>query len=61
MTGRWCPPGQPDALAGALTEVLRRPRARATAMGAAGRKRFHERFTADRMVEETLAVYEEAA
>jgi len=30
-------------------------------MGAAGRRRFEERFTADRMVEETLAAYGEPA
>jgi glycosyltransferase involved in cell wall biosynthesis len=53
-------PRQPDALAEALTEVLL-DRARREAMGAAGRARFLERFTADRMVEETLAVYAEAA
>jgi hypothetical protein len=28
-------------------------------MGDAGRRRFEQRFTADRMVEETLAVYAE--
>jgi glycosyltransferase involved in cell wall biosynthesis len=33
--------------------------ARLRAMGAAGRRRYEERFTADRMVAETLAVYEE--
>jgi glycosyltransferase involved in cell wall biosynthesis len=60
VTGRVVPPGQPDALAAALTDVLL-DRARRDAMGRAGRKRFLERFTADRMVEETLAVYAEAA
>jgi glycosyltransferase involved in cell wall biosynthesis len=60
VTGRVVPPGRPDALAAALTEVLL-DRARREAMGRAGRRRFLERFTADRMVEETLAVYAEAA
>jgi glycosyltransferase involved in cell wall biosynthesis len=54
------PPRQPDALAAALTEVLV-DRARREAMGRAGRARFLDRFTADRMVDETLAVYAEAA
>jgi len=60
VTGRVVRPRQPDALAEALTEVLL-DRARRESMGAAGRARFLERFTADRMVEETLAVYAEAA
>ena len=60
VTGRVVRPRQPDALAGALMEVLL-DRGRRESMGAAGRARFLERFTADRMVEETLAVYAEAA
>jgi len=60
VTGRVVGPRQPDALAGALTDVLL-DRGRRESMGAAGRARFLERFTADRMVEETLAVYAEAA
>jgi starch synthase len=50
----------PEALASALVEVLSDPR-RQRAMGEAGRRRFEERFTADRMVEETLKVYAEIA
>jgi len=60
VTGRVVPPRQPEALAAALTEVLLDP-ARREAMGRAGRARFLDRFTADRMVEETLGVYLEAA
>ena len=60
VTGRVVPPRDPDALAAALVEVLGDPQRR-DAMGAAGRRRFLERFTADRMVEETLAVYGEVA
>ena len=60
VTGRVVPPRQPDALAAALTEVLT-DGARREAMGQAGRARFLARFTADRMVDETLAVYAEAA
>jgi glycosyltransferase involved in cell wall biosynthesis len=58
MTGRVVPPRDPAALADALIDVLGdEPRRRA--MGAAGRRRYEERFTADRMVEQTLAIYEE--
>jgi glycosyltransferase involved in cell wall biosynthesis len=60
VTGRVVPPRQPDALAAALSEVLT-DRARREAMGKAGRARFLERFTVDRMVDETLGVYAEAA
>jgi glycosyltransferase involved in cell wall biosynthesis len=60
VTGRVVPPGDAEALAGALVELLEDP-GRRERMGEAGRRRFLERFTADRMVEETLAVYAEAA
>jgi L-malate glycosyltransferase len=60
VTGRVVPPRQAEALAAALTEVLM-DRARREAMGQAGRARFLARFTADRMIDETLAVYAEAA
>ncbi len=58
-TGRVVPVRDPEALAAALVEVLTDPE-RGRTMGAAGRHRFLERFTADRMVEATLRVYEEA-
>jgi glycosyltransferase involved in cell wall biosynthesis len=58
VTGRLVPPRDPDALATALVEALGDPVRRA-AWGRAGRRRFEERFTADRMVESTLAVYAE--
>jgi glycosyltransferase involved in cell wall biosynthesis len=57
-TGRLVPPRNPEALADALLEALQDP-ARRAAWGRAGRRRFEERFTADRMVEATLAVYAE--
>jgi len=60
LTGRLVPPRDPDALAAALVEVLADP-ARRAAWGRAGRHRFEERFTADRMVEATLATYAELA
>jgi glycosyltransferase involved in cell wall biosynthesis len=60
LTGRLVPPRDPDALAAALLDVLDHPD-QAEAMGARGRRRFEERFTARRMVEETLGVYRETA
>jgi glycosyltransferase involved in cell wall biosynthesis len=58
VTGRLVPPRDPAALAAALLELLD-DAPRRDAMGRAGRRRFQERFTADRMVEATLAVYDE--
>jgi len=48
----------PEALARALAELLSDPEARAR-YGQAGRRRFEMLFSAERMVEETLRVYEE--
>jgi glycosyltransferase involved in cell wall biosynthesis len=59
-TGRLAPTGDPSALARALLDVLADPERR-EAMGRAGRCRFEERFSADRMVERTLEVYAEVA
>ncbi len=58
VTGRLVPPRDPAALAAALVEALEDP-ARRAAWGHAGRQRFEERFTADRMIEATLAVHAE--
>jgi glycosyltransferase involved in cell wall biosynthesis len=58
VTGRLVPVREPGALAAALLELLADPAARA-AMGGAGRQRFLDHFTADRMVEGTLRVIEE--
>jgi glycosyltransferase involved in cell wall biosynthesis len=58
VTGRVAPPRDPAALAGALADVLG-DEERRRAYGAAGRRRFLERFTADHMVEETLRVLAE--
>jgi glycosyltransferase involved in cell wall biosynthesis len=60
VTGRVVPPRQPAALADALAEVLH-DEERRIALGAAGRRRFLERFTNDRMVEETVRVLAEVA
>jgi glycosyltransferase involved in cell wall biosynthesis len=57
VTGLVVPVRRPDALAQALLEVLEDGDLRRR-LGAAGRARFLERFTADRMVEETLRVYQ---
>ncbi len=60
VTGRLVAPRDPDALASALAEALGDD-ARRAGWGAAGRRVFLERFTAERMVEETLGVIREAA
>jgi glycosyltransferase involved in cell wall biosynthesis len=57
VTGRVVPVRDPVALADALVETLADP-ARARALGAAGRHRFEERFTAERMVDDTLSAYD---
>jgi glycosyltransferase involved in cell wall biosynthesis len=58
VTGRVVPPGDPGALAEALADVLA-DEERRRAYGAAGRRRFLQRFTADHMVDETLRVLAE--
>lgn len=55
-TGLLVEPGDAAALAEALHALLS-DRARADGMGAAGRARWAERYTADRMVRETEALY----
>jgi len=55
--GRLVPPRDPAALAAAMIELLQSPE-RARALGQAGRARVQAEFTADRMVEKTLAEYE---
>ncbi len=54
--GRLVPPRDPDALAAAILELLAQPE-RARALGQAGRARVLAEFTAERMVEKTLAEY----
>ena len=58
ITGRLVPPGDGTALARALDEVLSSPEL-AAAWGAAGQRRQRKEFGAERMVAETLAVYDE--
>jgi glycosyltransferase involved in cell wall biosynthesis len=59
VTGRLVPPRDAQALADTLVQLLQDP-SRLQALGTAGRLRYEQRFTAERMVEETLAVYSEA-
>jgi glycosyltransferase involved in cell wall biosynthesis len=58
VTGRVVPARDPAALAEALLAALRDAELRAR-LGAAGRRRYLERFTDARMVDETLAVLAE--
>jgi glycosyltransferase involved in cell wall biosynthesis len=60
VNGRVVPPRDPPALADALAEVLGDEATRRR-LGAAGRRVFLERFTAERMVQETLRVLGEVA
>jgi glycosyltransferase involved in cell wall biosynthesis len=59
VTGYLVPPGDVDALAGRLSS-LGGDDARAAQMGAAGRRRFEELFSVDRMVAEYVAAYDDA-
>lgn len=56
VTGRLCPPDDPEALAAAVIDLLRSPERR-TAMSAASRALHAERFTVERMVAATAALY----
>jgi glycosyltransferase involved in cell wall biosynthesis len=58
VTGRLVPPRDPDALAGVLIELIRRPDEQKR-MGEAGRTRMLKTFSADAMVAATEAVYRE--
>ena len=60
VTGRVVPPRDPAALAEALSAVLQDEGGRRS-LGEAGRRRFVERFTVDRMVDETVRVVGEVA
>lgn len=59
QTGLLVPPGDHAAMAKALGELLDDPE-RARTMGQAGFARLHERFGAERMAAQTLAVYRRA-
>ncbi|HEX4568133.1 MAG TPA: glycosyltransferase family 4 protein [Vicinamibacterales bacterium] len=59
-TGLLVPPRDHEAMADAIVRLLRDDTLRAR-MGAAGEARVRERFSAERMVQDTLAVYERVA
>jgi glycosyltransferase involved in cell wall biosynthesis len=59
-TGILVPPRDHEGLARAIVALLRDEHAQQV-MGAAGRQRVRERFSAERMVSETLAVYQRLA
>jgi ADP-heptose:LPS heptosyltransferase/glycosyltransferase involved in cell wall biosynthesis len=56
--GLLVPPDDPEALAGAIARFIAEPSLRARCV-AAGRRRVETEWTLDRMVERTLAVYDE--
>ncbi|MGE5246448.1 MAG: glycosyltransferase [Betaproteobacteria bacterium] len=60
VTGLLVPPRDHGAMAAAIVALLRDP-ARRDRMGAAGRARVARRFTVERMVDETAAVYARVA
>jgi glycosyltransferase involved in cell wall biosynthesis len=57
QTGLLCPPNDPSVLAQRVAELLGDP-ARRERMSAASRARHRERFTLERMLDETAALYE---
>ena len=58
VTGVLVPPGDTGALGEAIVSLLLHP-ARAAAVGVAARARVRQRFTCDRMVDQTVDVYRE--
>ncbi len=56
QTGLLFEPGNPQSLAAAIADLLNNPE-KARAMGAAGRQRFEEHFTASRMAAQVAAIY----
>jgi glycosyltransferase involved in cell wall biosynthesis len=57
VTGILVPPKDPNALADAIVRLLRDPELRKR-LGSAGRERVLSEFRTDRIVEQTLEVYE---
>jgi glycosyltransferase involved in cell wall biosynthesis len=60
VTGVLVPPGDPASIAGAVLDLLQRPD-RARALGAAARARVIERFSVERMVQDTERLYLDVA
>jgi glycosyltransferase involved in cell wall biosynthesis len=59
-TGLLVPPRDHEAMAGAIVRLLRDEALRAR-MGEAGEARVREQFSSERMVQDTLAVYQRVA
>jgi len=55
-TGRLCPPGDPEAMAGTIAEMIERP-AEMEEMGQRGRDRALELFSPERMAQQLEAIY----
>jgi glycosyltransferase involved in cell wall biosynthesis len=60
LTGLLVEPRDDGAMAAAIVRLLR-DRALRREMGTAGEARVHEQFSSERMVQETLAVYQRVA
>jgi glycosyltransferase involved in cell wall biosynthesis len=60
VSGLLVEPGRPESIAVAIGELLADPD-RARQLGSAGRRLARERFSVERMVSETVALYEELA
>jgi glycosyltransferase involved in cell wall biosynthesis len=58
ISGKLVPAGDVAALSGAIAPLLKDPDV-ARRLGAAGRRRVTENFSADRMVDQTLRIYQE--
>jgi lipopolysaccharide/colanic/teichoic acid biosynthesis glycosyltransferase len=57
-TGLTVAPNDPDALRNAIAQIVETPRRREE-MGEAGRERFQQHFTRERMVRDTTGIYEQ--
>jgi glycosyltransferase involved in cell wall biosynthesis len=60
VSGLLVPPGRPEPIAAAISELLADPEL-ARRLGNAGQVRAREKFSVQRMVDETLALYDEVA
>jgi glycosyltransferase involved in cell wall biosynthesis len=60
VSGLLVPPGRPEPIAAAISTLLADPEL-ALRLGSAGQARARERFSLQRMVDETLALYDEVA
>lgn len=58
VSGLLTPPGDADALAAAIANLLERPKWELSRMGAAGQAHVRANFSVERMQQQTLALYE---